>query len=149
MGDMDLISSSSFCFSLSIVNSYLIEKDKRKSLTQPTNGSSATSHTSSCIQENCGIPQNTSLTSVTNNVTSNRHAATNEISYPDISVNSSGPLSWVLFGIDDILRNGRMLLHSSSKQTSLELPSDFWSSDYGVQDLSETLCQQFEQDLQW
>ena len=64
-----------------------------------------------------------------------------------VSVNVSGPLNWVLCGIDDILRNGRLLQHSSSKQTSLELPSEFWSSD-GV-DLSETFCQQIEQDLQW
>ena len=134
-------------FSLTIVNSYLIEKDKRKSLTHPTNDG-AVLHTS-CIRENSGIPRNTFHASAAN--MSSRHATiiTNESSQcpSGVSVNVSGPLNWVLCGIDDILRNGRLLLHSSSKQTSLELPSEFWSSD-GV-DLSETLCQQIEQDFQW
>ena len=136
-------------FSLTTVNSYLIEKDKRKSLTHPTQNDSAVSHTSQCIQENSGIPRNTFRTSAANMSSCHATVITDEGSQcpSDVSMNISGPLNWVLCGIDDILRNGRLLLHSSSKQTSLELPSEFWSSD-GV-DLSETLCQQIEQDLQW
>ena len=131
------------CFSPSVVNSYLIEKDKRRSLTQPTDGS-ATSHASGLH----GIPQDSCRISAIS--IHNRHPGTltNEITGPSVSMNLSASLSWVLFGIDDILRNARLLLHTSSKQTSLDLPSEFWNNDDGVA-LSETLCQQFEQDLQW
>jgi hypothetical protein len=135
------------CNNYYLVNSYLIEKDRRKSLAQPTNDSAVLHTSASCIQENGGMPHNTSHASV-----ANRHATviTNEGSCPggvSDPVDVSGPLNWVLCGIDDILRSGRLLLHSSSKQTSLELPCEFWSRDRV--DLSETLCQQIEQDLQW
>ena len=138
--------------SLATVNSYLIEKDKRKSLAHPTNDSAVLHTSTSCIQENDGMPQSTFCASVAN--MSNHHTTviTNDgtRSHPDSASNTvsvSGPLNWVLCSIDDILRNGRLLLHSSSKQTSLELPSGFWSRD--KVNLSETLCQQIEQDLQW
>ena len=138
--------------SLATVNSYLIEKDKRKSLAHPTNNSAVLHTSTSCIQENDGMPQNNFRASVVD--MSNRHTTviTNDgtCSHPDSASNTvsvSGPLNWVLYSIDDILRSGRLLLHSSSKQTSLELPSGFWSRD--KVDLSETLCQQIEEDLQW
>ena len=92
------------------------------------------------------MPQNTFHASVAN--MSNHQTATNESSHPSgISVDVSESLNCVLCGVDEILQNGRLLLHSSLKQTSLELPKEFWSSDRV--ELSETLCQQIEQDLQW
>ena len=142
-----------FFLSLATVNSYLIEKDKRKSLAHPTNDSAVLHTSTSCIQENDGMLQNNNFCASVANM-SNHHTTviTNDgtRSHPDSASNTvsvSGPLNWVLCSIDDILRNGRLLLHSSSKQTSLELPSGFWSRD--KVDLSETLCQQIEQDLQW
>ena len=138
--------------SLYTVNSYLIEKDKRKSLAHPTNDSAVLHTSTSCIQENDGMPQNTFHASVVNMSSCHTTVITNEgtCSCPGSASNTvsvSGPLNWVLCGIDDILWSGRLLLHSSSKQTSLELPSEFWSGDRV--DLSEMLCQQIEQDLQW
>ena len=141
------------------VNSYLIEKDKRKSLARPTNDS-AVLH-ASCNQEIDGIPRNTFHVSAANSM-SNHHATvvTNQSGCPShgvsnnnnnsakVNVSGHGPLNWVLCGIDDILRNGRLLLHSSLKQTSLELPREFWSGD-GVDLSAEMLHQQIEQDLQW
>lgn len=137
------------CLSLTTVNSYLIEKDKRKSLTQPANDSAAP-HTS-CVQENNGMSQNLITFHTSAASMSSHQIVANEGSSHSskISVNVSGSLNWVLCEIDDILRNGRLLLHgSSSKETSLELPKEFWGSGDRVE-LSEMLCQQIEQDLQW
>ena len=131
---------------LTVVNSYLIEKGKRKSLAHPTS-EGAVLHTN-FIEEKNGIPQNASHASVASVSSCHATAITNDGSCPsNVSLNVSGPLNWALYGIDDILRNGRLLLQTSSKQSSLELPSEFWSRD-GV-DLSEKLCQQIEQDLRW
>ncbi len=121
-------------------------------MAQPTNDSTVLHTSASCIQEHSGMPQNVFHASAVSTSMSNRHAMviTNEGSCPggvSDPVDVSVPLNWVLCGIDDILRSGRLLLHSSSKQTSLELPCEFWSRDRV--DLSETLCQQIEQDLQW
>ena len=130
----------------SVVNSYLIEKDKRKSLTQPTTDHHVASHSSSCDQENDGIPQNTTHASAT--LTDTLSTSTNShctvTSNPSISVNVSGSLNCTVFRVDDL----KLLLHGSSKQTSLELPYSFWRSDE-KEVWSETLCQQIEEDLQW
>ena len=87
-------------------------------------------------------------TVVTNQGGCPSHGVSSNNNSAKVNVSGHGPLNWVLCGIDDILRNGRLLLYSSSKQTSLELPREFWSGD-GVDLSAEMLHQQIEQDLQW
>ena len=66
-----------------------------------------------------------------------------------VGVNVTASVSWGEVEIDQLLKNGRLLLHSSSlEQTSLKLPSSFWRDGENVV-LSEHLRHCIEQDLQW
>lgn len=77
------------------------------------------------------------------------HSSTNEDNHSVIpDVPPAVPLIWGKLGsVDELLRNGQVLLLCSSEQTSLKLPSDFWSVEQVA--LTETLCRLFEQELHW
>lgn len=77
------------------------------------------------------------------------HSSTNEDNHPVMTdIPPASPLMWGELGsVDELLRNGQVLLHCSSEQTSLKLPSNFWS--VGKVALTEALCQLLEQELHW
>ena len=78
------------------------------------------------------------------------HVITDELNCPvSGNVTFSTPLNscWGELGMEELLKSGRVLLHSSSEGTSLKLPFDFWTD--ATVTLSETLGKIFEQELQW
>lgn len=84
---------------------------------------------------NSGVPHSSASAHSSTNVSN--HLMITNILHPTAPLDS----------MDELLRNGQVLLHCSSEQASLKLPSDFWS--VGHVTLTETLSQLFEQELHW
>ena len=122
---------------LFVVHSYLSEHNTRKEVSRVTPQTTANQET--LTNKTTNLPQ-AALTA---------HTSSNELSHAPaaVGVTVTGQLSFYAFSLDKLLRNGRVVLHEASEETSLNLPSDFWTGDQV--NLSESLCQHFEQDLQW
>ena len=123
---------------LFVVNSYLSEHNTRKDVSRMTSQTTVNQET---LTSKTTDPPQAALTA--------RHTSSNELSHAPatVGVAVTGQLSCYTFSLDKLLRNGRVVLHEASEGTSLTLPPDFWTGDQVT--LSESLCQHFEQDLQW
>ena len=53
-----------------------------------------------------------------------------------------------VLGLDELLKFGKVLLVTASRQTSLDLPRNFWSEDYTISTTGH-LYDSIEQDFEW